>query len=239
MSDRCDLLSGTVSVVDAVTLAGAFTQQGGTLDGAGTLTLAGPVVWNAGTQQGTGPGERTIITGGLEMTVRHAGAAVAAPWCSKATRSGRAATGRSAAAPRSSTGPVPCSSFANTWLDDTDPNTTDTLINEGTLRKNASTGTATLEFDLFDLRAGGRLEALVGTIDILGSFTSAGHWEAADGASIDWQVDHRPVATAHGTTSAGVGPVRLLNGTVSVVDAVTLAGASGRSRAGHSTGRAR
>ena len=42
--------------------------------------------------------------------------------------------------------------FANTWLDDTDPNTTDTLINEGTLRKNASTGAAQFEFDLFDLR---------------------------------------------------------------------------------------
>ncbi len=190
------LLNGTVSVVDAVTLAGAFTQQGGTLDGAGTLTLAGPVVWNAGTQQGTGPGERTIITGGLEMTsgtrVLHGRTLVLesnTQWTGGnwEFRGGATIVNRRGAE----------LSFANTWLDDTDPKTTETLINEGTLRKSGA-GTATLEFDLFDLRAGGRVEALVGTIDILGSFTSAGHWQVADGATIDWRLANAQANFAQG-----------------------------------------
>ena len=135
------LLNGTVSVVDAVTLAGAFTQQGGTLDGAGTLTLAGPVVWNAGTQRGTGPGDRTIVTGGLEMTSGTrvlSGRTLVLESDTQWTGGNWQIRGGATIVNR----PGAVLAFANTWLDDTDANTTDTLINEGTLRKNASTGAA-------------------------------------------------------------------------------------------------
>ncbi len=105
-----------------------------------------------------------------------------------------------------------------------DSTSIDRLINRGTLRKSAGSGAATLEFDLLDLQAGGRVESLVGTILIAGAFHSAGHWEAAQGALIDLNRSGADSQLRSGSTSAGTGQLRLSNGILTVADAVTLAG---------------
>ena len=178
------LLNGTVSVVDAVTLAGAFTQQGGTLDGAGTLTLAGPVVWNAGTQRGTGPGERTIVTGGLEMTSGTrvlSGRTLVLESHTQWTGGNWQIRGGATIVNR----PGAVLAFANTWLDDTDPNTTDTLINEGTLRKNASTGAATFEPGVVNR---GTIEIEVGKLHVHGALIQESGSLALAGGNIQSDV---------------------------------------------------
>ncbi|MHB8956148.1 MAG: dockerin type I domain-containing protein [Pirellulaceae bacterium] len=217
------LINGTVTVVDPVTLGGPFVQENGTFDGPGTLTLAGPFTWNGGTQRGTGADEQTIVTGGLTiasnsrtLNARTLVLASDTQWTGGEWRIDEGATIVNR--------PGSVLSFDSVFLNDVGASTTETLINEGTLRKTAGAGTATLEFDLLDLRAGGRVESLVGTINVVGSFVSAGHWEAAESAVIDWQYPSGQSQLRAGTTSAGKGAVRLINGTVTVVDPVTLGG---------------
>ncbi len=104
-------------------------------------------MWNAGTQQGTGPGERTIITGGLEMTSGTrvlSGRTLVLESDTQWTGGNWQIRGGATIVNR----PGAVLSFANTWLDDTDPKTTDTLINEGTLAQEQRRGHR-------DVRAGG------------------------------------------------------------------------------------
>ena len=217
------LVGGTLSVTEPVTLDGLFIQNSGTIDGAATLTLAGPFQWNGGTQLGTGQGEQTVVAGGLTiasgartLSGRTMVLASDTQWTAGDWRIGGGATIENRAGS--------LLSFGNTFLDDIDPNATDTIINEGTLRKSSGTTTATFQFDTFDLRTGGRVESLAGTLSMVGSITSAGHWEVADGASIDWNLASAQSQLRAGTTSAGLGSVRLVGGTLSVTEPVTLGG---------------
>jgi hypothetical protein len=209
--------------MDDVTLAGAFVQNGGVMEGAGTLTLAGPFAWNGGTQQGE-PDQRTVVTGGLTM-VSGSRLLQGRTMSLDSNTQWTAGTWQISGGATIINEPGRTWDIANVFLDDIDTASTETVINRGIVRKSSSIGTATLEFDLLDHQVGARIEATIGAIGMTGSFVSRGHWHVADGATIDWQQQSASSELRTGTTSSGAGNLRLQAGLVSVMDDVTLAGA--------------
>jgi len=137
------LQAGLVSVMDDVTLAGAFVQNGGVMEGAGTLSLAGPFAWNGGTQGGE-PDQRTVVTGGLTMVSgsrllqgRTMSLDSNTQWTAGTWQIGGGATIINE--------PGRTWDIANVFLDDIDTASTETVINRGIFRKSLSIGTATIE----------------------------------------------------------------------------------------------
>ncbi len=131
------VLAGATLSLDGVSTLGQLTMTGGMITGDGAVTVSGLFDWRGGIVSSAIPTTPLTLTGGLEMT---SGTRVLSgrtlvlesdtQWTGGnwQIRGGATIINRPGAAP----------SFANTWLDDTDTNTTDRLINEGTLRKNAS-----------------------------------------------------------------------------------------------------
>ncbi|MCU0961516.1 MAG: hypothetical protein MUF48_15575 [Pirellulaceae bacterium] len=147
------VLSGATLSLDTPSTLARLTMSGGTLSGTGEVTVTGLFDWRGGTITSTDPASVITLAGGLEMTSGTrvlSGRTLVLASDTQWTGGTWQINGHATIINR----PGAVLSFASTWLDDTGANTTDTLINEGTLRKNSGAGTATLEFDLFDLRAG-------------------------------------------------------------------------------------
>ncbi len=183
-SEEALVLAGaTLSVAAASTLQ-QLTMSSGILTGEAELEISGLMEWRGGQIVGTPTSGSVTLKGGLSIAsgIR--------------TLSGRTMILDSDTQWTAGTWQIKDGAtiineanrtldVASVFLDDADSTSIDRLINRGTLRKSAGSGAATLEFDLLDLQAGGRVESLVGTILIAGAFHSAGHWEAAQGALID------------------------------------------------------
>ncbi len=204
------LAGATLSIAEASSIQ-QLTFSSGTLTGDAELEVNGLMEWRGGQITGTSSSGNIILKGGLSITSGSRALTGRTMILDSNTR-WTAGTWQINGGATIINEPTRVLDIANVFLDDTDAQSIDKLINRGILRKSSNSGAAILEFDLLELEAGARVEASVGTIHVSGSFHSAGHWQVAEGALIDWNKSAGKSELRSGTTSAGTGHVRLSNG---------------------------
>jgi uncharacterized repeat protein (TIGR01451 family) len=215
--------SGTLAVGAGVTVSheGTFELAGGTLGGAGNFTVpAGSQFnWTGGTL-GTG-GVFTVSSGG---TVTISGAATKVLRrlfvnTGTVTWTGGAVQGNSNPTFDNQAGGVLDLQTDNTFFASSDSSTR-TLLNAGTVRKSAGTGTTVWQ-DVFNNT--GTVEVQAGTLQLTGSGLSSGAFTGAAGTVLEWSAGTHQLA--NGTTFGLTGTRRVSGGTVDVLAGASLSAA--------------
>ncbi len=163
--------SGTISIASTLSIAAAYTQTAGTLTGAGTLTVAGRLTWSGGTMSGSG---QTLANDGLtidgpaekvltQRTLRNAGAGT---WTGTGNiRMEAGATFDNLAGSTFDAG--------NDAIFVSGSGAASAVINAGTFRKSAGTGTTRIDSSITFTNTG-TVEVRTGTLSLLGQLTNFG-----------------------------------------------------------------